>query len=60
MDVSEASGCFYIDGYTDRYGSGSNSSSHKMNGVFNASRSVTTSPENRPVNISAIPLIVAA
>ena len=26
---------------------------------FNASRSVTTSTENRPINISAIPLIVA-
>lgn len=52
------SGAFTNTLITDEVGNAQGSG--KVNEItFNASRSVTTSSENRPINISAIPLIVA-
>ena len=52
------SGVFTNTLITDEVGNAQGSG--KVNEItFNANRSVTTSSENRPINISAIPLIVA-
>ena len=48
----------YIQG-AGRYASGNEGDSVSLGFSFDASRVITTSSENRPVNISAIPLIVA-
>ena len=52
------SGVFTNTLITDEVGNAQGSG--KVNEItFNANRSVMTSSENRPINISAIPLIVA-
>lgn len=48
----------YVDG-AGRYTTGNEGNSSSIGFDFSASRVVTTANENRPINISAIPLIVA-
>ena len=54
---AEASGVFSIQDWGDGNSAFSGNTDHTKKITFNANSVVPTSPENRPVNISFLPLI---